>query len=142
VTVGEAAIATLVRLFRDSAPKQVIGTAGGKYTADELVVALQGEAVDIWCSETTALKPLLKCIVSIGLKTLTKRPIEICQAEDQASKVADERHFRFHINPVQFNPGVVESPQQALAKVASEHVEEQRSSMRYCVLSLTAKQSA
>lgn len=50
----------------------VDGALGANNPVDEL----EGEASDIWCKETGDLKPLVKCIISIGTGNPGKKAIE------------------------------------------------------------------
>jgi hypothetical protein len=50
--------------------------ADGGLGANNPVDEVEGEASNIWCSETGDLKPLVKCFISIGTGNLGKKPFE------------------------------------------------------------------
>ena len=76
-TICEAALATSAATgFFDPVSIGNRHFVDGALGANNPVDEVEGEASNIWCSETGDLKPLVKCFVSIGTGNPGKRSIE------------------------------------------------------------------
>ncbi|PKS12989.1 hypothetical protein jhhlp_000330 [Lomentospora prolificans] len=77
VTIREAALATSAATgFFDPVTIGARHFVDGALGANNPINEVEGEASDIWCSETGELKPLVKCIISIGTGNPGKRAVE------------------------------------------------------------------
>ncbi|KAJ5623136.1 protein kinase subdomain-containing protein [Penicillium lividum] len=77
VTICQAALATsAATTFFDPVSIGNRSFADGGLGANNPVDEVEGEASNIWCSETGDLKPLVKCFISIGTGNPGKKPFE------------------------------------------------------------------
>jgi len=166
-TICDAALATLAatsffssvsigpRCFVDSAPE-----------ANNPVEEVEDEASNIWCSEIGALKPLLKCFVSIGTghpgtdeKESKMSVIDLHDLLRIASGAGNTerrfvarwaqhfneiRYFRFNVEKGLQRVGLAEHKRHSvIERETDEYLQrtEQRSRVRDCVLNLRHKQS-
>jgi hypothetical protein len=82
---------------------------------------------------------VVKCTVSVSLRTPLKRPIEDRRLE-ASSKISEEREFQFHVAPVLLDGLATEHARQtAMLSRANKCLEQHRSAIRYCVLALKEK---
>lgn len=144
------------------ARKFVDGALGANNPVDEV----EGEASNIWCSETGDLKPLVKCFTSIGtgnpgkkalddniLKFLSKTLVDIAtETEKTADRVIarwrqhfdERRYFRFNVQQALQSVGLAEYQEQGAIEAATEEYlrhTEQKFRVRDCVQNLKQKQS-
>jgi len=76
-TICEAALATsAATTFFDPVSIGDRTFADGGFGANNPVDEVEGEAANIWCSETGDLKPLVKCFISIGTGNPGKKAFE------------------------------------------------------------------
>lgn len=166
-TVREAALATSAATdFFDPVsigPRRFVVSALG---ANNPVEEVEGEAANIWCSETGDLKPLVKCFISIGtgnpgqkpsennmLKSLSKTLAEIAtETEDTERKFIakwahnfdQKRYFRFNVDQGLQEVGLAEYRGLRTIESATDQYlkhQAQISRVRDCVLNLRQKQS-
>jgi len=166
-TICEAALATsAATTFFDpvsiGARKFVDGGLGSNNPVDEV----EGEASNIWCSETGELKSLVKCFVSIGTGNPGKKAIEdnifkflsgtlvaiATETENTADRFVarwrqhfDEgRYFRFNVHQGLQGVGLAEYREQGVIEAATNEYlrhQEQKFRVRDCALNLKQKQS-
>jgi hypothetical protein len=134
--------------------------------ANNPVDEVEGEASNIWCPETGDLKPLVKCLVSIGTGNPGKKAIKddlpgflsqtlvgiVTETEKTAERFIerwrqhydDRRYFRFNVDHGLQGVGLAEFKQQGTIETATdEYIKqlEQKFRVRDCVLNLAQKQS-
>jgi hypothetical protein len=134
--------------------------------ANNPVEEVEGEASNIWCSETGDLKPLVKCFISVGTGNPGKRAIEenitkflsgtLVAIATETEKTAERfvarwaqhldknRYFRFNVHQGLQGVGLAEYREQGtLEAVTDEYLKhtEQKLRVRDCVLNLRQKQS-
>jgi hypothetical protein len=140
----------------------VDGALGANNPVDEV----EGEASNIWCSETGDLKPLVKCFISIGtgnpgsraiednmLKFLSKTLEGIATETEEterkfiarwAKHFDEKRYFRFNVEQGLQRVGLAEYQEQGTIEAATHgylsHLS-QRFRVRDCVQNLRQKQS-
>lgn len=127
---------------------------------------VEGEALNIWCSETGDLKPLVKCFISIGTGHPGTRAIEdnmikflsktLVGITTETEKTADRfiarwrqhfderRYFRFNVQQGLQDVGLAEYQEQGTIEAATyEYLrhQEQKFRVRDCVSNLKQKQS-
>lgn len=137
----------------------------GALGANNPVEEVEGEAANIWCSETGNLKPLVKCFVSIGTGNPGKRAIEdnmlnffsktlvgiTTETEATGRKFVarwaehldNKRLFRFNVEQGLQGVGLAEFAEQGtIEAVTSEYLthQSQKFQVRDCVSNLTQKQ--
>ncbi|KAK5301403.1 hypothetical protein LTR99_006370 [Exophiala xenobiotica] len=165
-TISEAALATSAATgFFDpvsiGARKFVDAALGVNNPAEEM----ETEASDIWCADSGAVQPLVKCFVSIGtgnpgkkaiedelLKFLTKTLIQIARETEETAKrfVArwrqhydQSKYFRLNVEQGLQDVGLAEYKEQGRIETATDqYLDEQQQifQMRDCVENLKAKQ--
>lgn len=140
--------------------------ADGGFGVNNLVDEVEGEAANIWCSETGDLKSLVKCFIVIGTGNLGKKAFEdsmIKFLSEMVVQVATEteatekkfiarwakhfdkkRYFRFNVKQGLQNVGLEEYKKKGAIKAASEgyltHVT-QKFRVRDYIQNLRLKQS-
>jgi hypothetical protein len=127
---------------------------------------VEGEAANIWCSDTADLKPLVKCFISIGTGDPGKRPITdsaytfltetlvkmATETEATAGKFVarwresydKKRYFRFNVQQGLQGIGLEEyKAQGTIEATTDEYLDhtEQKFRVRDCVENLKLKQS-
>jgi predicted acylesterase/phospholipase RssA len=166
-TICEAALATAAATgFFDpvfiGARQFVDGALGANNPVDEV----DGEASNIWCSETGDLKPLVKCFISIGTGNPGKKAIEdnmikflsktlvgiVTETENTERKVIarwckhydEKRYFRFNVDQGLQEVGLAEYKEQGTIESATDEYlrhTQQKFRARDCVQNLKQKQS-
>lgn len=140
--------------------------ADGGLGANNPVDEVEGEAANIWCSETGDLKPLVKCFISIGtgnpgneafknsmIKFLSETVVRIATETEATEKkfiarwakhFDEKRYFRFNVEQGLQNVGLEEYRKRGTVEAASEgyltHVT-QKFRVRDCIQNLRLKQS-
>ncbi|XP_014550452.1 hypothetical protein COCVIDRAFT_115445 [Bipolaris victoriae FI3] len=140
--------------------------ADGGFGANNPVDEVEGEAANIWCSETGDLKPLVKCFISIGTGNPGKKPFEdglpkflsetVVQIATEteaterkfiarwAKHFDEKRYFRFNVEQGLQNIGLEEYKKKGAIEAASEgyltHMA-QKLRVRDCIKNLQQKQS-
>lgn len=140
--------------------------ADGGLGANNPVDEVEGEAVDIWCSESGDLKPLVKCFVSIGtgnpgieafeesmFKFLGQTVVSIATETEETEKrfiarwrkhFDENRYFRFNVDQGLQNVGLDEYQQQGAMESATDRYlinQAQKNRVRDCIENLRLKQS-
>jgi predicted acylesterase/phospholipase RssA len=166
-TICEAALATSAATsFFDpvsiGARQFVDGALGANNPVDEM----EGEAANIWSSGTGDLKPLVKCFVSIGTGTPSKKAIEdgivkflsktltgiATETEETERKFIarwaqhydEKRYFRFNVDQGLQDVGLAEYKEQGRMEAATAEYlrhQAQKFRVRDCVKNLQLKQS-
>ncbi|EMD96381.1 hypothetical protein COCC4DRAFT_155187 [Bipolaris maydis ATCC 48331] len=140
--------------------------ADGGFGANNPVDEVEGEAANIWCSETGDLKPLVKCFISIGTGNPGKKPFEdglpkflsetVVQIATEteaterkfiarwAKHFDEKRYFRFNVEQGLQNIGLEEYKKKGAIEAASEgyltHIT-QKFRVRNYIKNLQQKQS-
>jgi predicted acylesterase/phospholipase RssA len=140
--------------------------ADGGLGANNPVDEVEGEASNIWCSETGNLKPLVKCFISIGtgnpgkkafedsmIKFLSQTVVEIATETENterrfiarwAGHFDENRYFRFNVDQGLQNIGLDEYKKKGAMEAATEgyltHMA-QKLRVRDCIQNLRLKQS-
>jgi hypothetical protein len=140
--------------------------ADGGFGANNPVDEVEGEAANIWCSETGDLKPLAKCFISIGtgnpgkkafednmIKFLSETVVHIATETEATEKkfiarwckhFDEKRYFRFNVDQGLQNIGLDEYKKKGAIEAASEgyltHMA-QKFRVRDCIQNLRLKQS-
>jgi len=166
-TVCQAALATsAATTFFDPVNIGARKFADGGLGANNPVDEVEGEASDIWCSETGDLKPLVKCFVSIGtgnpgkkaiednmLKFLSKTLVDITtQTENTEKKFIakwrqhfdEKRYFRFNVDQGLQDVGLAECQEQGAIEAATDGYldhQAQEFRVRDCIQNLELKHS-
>ncbi|KAK0508575.1 hypothetical protein JMJ35_008851 [Cladonia borealis] len=166
-TICEAALATSAATgFFDpvsiGARRFVDGALGANNPVDEV----EGEASNIWCSETGDLKPLVKCFISIGtgnpgtkavedkmLRFLSKTLVDIVTETENTERrfiakwrqhYDEKRYFRFNIEQGLQRVRLAEYQEEGSIEAATENYlnhQGQKFRVRDCVLNLREKQN-
>jgi hypothetical protein len=166
-TICDAALATSAATgFFDpvsiGARKFEDGALGANNPVDEV----EGEASNIWCSETGDLKPLVKCFISIGTGNPGKKAIEdnmlkflsktlvsiVTETENTAGRFIakwrqhfdEKRYFRFNVDQGLQEVGLAEYKEQGTIESATDEYlkdQAQKFRVRDCVQNLRQKQS-
>ena len=166
-TICQAALATsaATTLF-DPVNIGVRKFADGGLGANNPVDEVEGEASNIWCSETGDLKPLVKCFLSIGTGNPGKKAIEdnmwkflsgtlveiATQTENTEKKFIakwrkhfdEKRYFRFNVDQGLQNVGLAEYQEQGAIEAATDgylDYQAQEFRVRDCIQNLRLKQS-
>jgi hypothetical protein len=166
-TICQAALATsaATTFFEPvliGALKFIDGALGANNPVDEV----EGEAANIWCSDTADLKPLVKCFISIGTGEQGKKPIIGDAYEfltETLLKMATEteataamfvarwreaydkkRYFRFNVQLGLQSVGLDEYKAQGIVQATTDeyldHIE-QKFRVRDCIENLMLKES-
>jgi len=139
----------------------VDGALGAINPVDEM----EGEAFDVWCPDAPDLKPLVKCLLSIGTGNPGMKAIEdgafkflketLVQITTETEKTADNsigrwkylyehhRYFRFNVEQGLQDVGLEEYKAQGTIEAATELYvkhQAQKSGFRKCVQNLQTKQ--
>ncbi|KAK7193328.1 phosphorylase superfamily protein, partial [Paraphaeosphaeria sporulosa] len=166
-TICEAALATsAATTFFEPVSIGDRSFADGGFGANNPVDEVEGEAANIWCSETGDLKPLVKCFISIGtgnpgkkpfedglLKFLSETVVQIATETETterkfiarwAKHFDENRYFRFNVEQGLQNIGLEEYKKKGAIEAASEgyltHMA-QKFRVRDCIQNLRLKQS-
>ncbi|KAH8694330.1 hypothetical protein GQ44DRAFT_719472 [Phaeosphaeriaceae sp. PMI808] len=166
-TICEAALATsAATTFFDPISIGDRTFADGGFGANNPVDEVEGEAANIWCSETGDLKPLVKCFISIGTGNPGKKPFEdglfkflsetVVQIATEteaterkfiarwAKHFDEKRYFRFNVEQGLQSIGLEEYKKKGAIEAASEgyltHMA-QKFRVRDCIRNLQLKQS-
>ena len=138
------------------------GALGANNPVDEV----EGEASNIWCSESGELKPLVKCFISIGtgnpgtkavedkmLKFLSKTLVDIVTETENTERrfiakwrqhYDEKRYFRFNVEQGLQRVRLAEYQEEGSIEAAIENYlnhQAQKFRVRDCVLNLREKQS-
>ena len=140
--------------------------ADGGLGANNPVDQVEGEASNLWCSETGDLKPIVKCFISIGTGNPGKKPFEDSMIKFLAKTVVDiatdtentekrfvarwakhfdeKRYFRFNVEQGLQAIGLDEYKKKGAMEAATEgyltHMA-QKLRVRDCIQNLRLKQS-
>lgn len=140
--------------------------ADGGLGSNNPVDEVEGEAANIWCSETGDLKPLVKCFISIGtgnpgkkafedniIKFLGQTVVEIATETENterrfivrwAKHFDEKRYYRFNVEQGLQSIGLDEYKKQGAMEAATEsyltHMA-QKFRVRDCIQNLRLKQS-
>ena len=166
-TICEAALATSAATgFFDHVSIGARQFVDGALGANNPVEEVEGEASDIWCSNTGDLKPLVKCIISIGtgnpgkkavednlLKFLSKTLVKITTETEETARrflarwrehYDNSRYFRFNVEQGLQEVGLAEYKEQGRIETAThQYLDDQQQifRVRNCVANLKLKQS-
>jgi hypothetical protein len=166
-TICQAALATsAATTFFDPVNIGARKFADGALGANNPVDEVEGEASDIWCSETGDLKPLVKCFVSIGtgnpgkkaiednmLKFLSGTLVDIATQTENTEKrfiskwrqhFDEKRYFRFNVDQGLQDVGLEEHQEQGAIEAATDGYldhQAQKFRVRDCIQNLKLKQS-
>ena len=138
----------------------------GALGANNPVNQVEGEATDIWCSDTGDLKPLVQCFVSIGTGNLGKKAIDdkilkflsktLVSITTETNETAKEfmgrwrehydlkRYFRFNVEHGLQDVGLAEYQEQGTIETATDMYlddQAQKFRIRDCVENMKQKQS-
>lgn len=165
-TICQAALATsAASTFFDQVSIDDQKFADGGLGANNPIDQVEQEASNIWCPDTADLKPLVKCIVSIGtgnpgvqpvkdsllgfLRTLTQIATETEETEARfisrwRGHHDENRYFRFNVEQGLQDVGMDEYVKRGLIKSVTEYYlghQERISRVRDCVDNLKLKNS-
>jgi hypothetical protein len=166
-TICQAALATsAATTFFDPISIGDRSFADGGLGANNPVDEVEGEASNIWCSETGDLKPLVKCFISIGtgnpgirpyedglIKFLGETVVQIATETESTEKkfiaryakqFDEKRYFRFNVEQGLQEIGLDEYNKNGTMEAATEgyltHMA-QKFRVRDCIQNLKLKQS-
>lgn len=166
-TICQAALATsAATTFFDPVSIGDRSFADGGLGANNPVDEVEGEASNIWCSETGDLKPLVKCFISIGTGNPGKKPfddsiikflgqtvVQIATETENTEKkfiarwaghFDEKRYFRFNVEQGLQEVGLEEYKKKGAMEAATEgyltHTA-QKFRVRDCVQNMRLKQS-
>jgi predicted acylesterase/phospholipase RssA len=166
-TILQAALATsAATTFFDPVTIGARKFADGGLGANNPVDEVEGEASNIWCSDTGELKPLVKCFVSVGTGNPGKKAIEdnilkflsgtlvglATQTENTEKRFIakwrqhfdEKRYFRFNVDQGLQNVGLAEYQEQGAIEAATDGYldhQGQEFRVRDCIQNLKSKQS-
>jgi hypothetical protein len=166
-TICEAALATAAATgFFDPVSIGTRQFVDGAFGANNSVDEVEGEASNIWCSDTGDLKPLVKCFISIGTGNPGKKALEdyiakflsetlmriVTETESTEGKFIarwskhydEKRYFRFNVDQGLQDVGLAEYKEQGTIESATyEYLQhtQQKCRQRDCVQNLKQKQS-
>ncbi len=166
-TICDAALATSAATgFFDPVTIRARQFVDGALGANNPVDEVEGEASNIWCSETGDLKPLVKCFISIGtgnpgtkaieenlLKFLSTTLVDIVTDTENMEKrfiakwrqhFDEKRYFRLNVKQGLQGIGLAEYQEQGAIEAATENFlnhQAQKFRLRDCILNLRQKQS-
>lgn len=167
-TICEAALATsaATRFFEPVTigDRQFVD---GAFGANNPIEEVEEEAADIWCPATRHLKPLVKCIVSVGtgnsgrasmddniLNFLSKTLVRMATKPESterrfmarwSNEFRENRYFRFNVDHGLQDVRMTECHRQSLIHSATHdylHHPTQKSRIRDCILNLVSKEGA
>jgi hypothetical protein len=141
-TIREAALASLAASVFSGVATGTRETATASAMRPRAIAEeTEREAEQIWCSQTGLLSSVVKCMVTVGLRTPMKRPTGH-QPSAASSRIPEEREFRLHVAPVPLEGIETEDVLRAtMLGTANDCVEQQRSTLRSCVSTLKDKRS-
>ncbi|KAF2202719.1 kinase subdomain-containing protein [Delitschia confertaspora ATCC 74209] len=166
-TICQAALATsAATTFFDPVSIGDLSFADGGLGANNPVDEVEGEASNIWCSETRDLKPLVKCFISVGTGNPGKKPFEdsivkllgqtVVQVATETEKTEkrfidrwaqhfdQKRYFRFNVEQGLQNIGLHEYKKKGAIQAATgsymTHMT-QKFRVRACIQNLRLKQN-
>jgi hypothetical protein len=166
-TICQAALATsAATTFFDPVSIGDRTFADGGLGANNPVDEVEGEASNIWCSETGDLKPLVKCFLSIGTGNPSKKAFEDSMIKFLGHTVVDiatetentekkfvarwakhfdeKRYYRFNVDQGLQSVGLDEYKKKGAIEAATEgyltHIA-QKFRVRDCIQNLRLKQS-
>lgn len=168
MTICEAALATsAATTFFDPVSIGNRSFADGRLGSNNPVDEVEGEASNIWCSETGDLKPLVKCFISIGtgnpgkkafeesmVKFLSETVVQIATETENTEKkfiarwakhFDEKRYFRFNVEQGLQNIGLDEYNKKGAMEAATEGYithKAQYFRVRDCIENMKLKQSA
>ena len=166
-TICQAALATsAATTFFDAVSIGDRTFADSGLGANNPVDEVEGEASNIWCSETGDLKPLVKCFISIGtgnpgtkafedhiIKFLSQTVVEIATETENTEKrfiarwakhFDEKRYYRFNVDQGLQSVGLDEYKKKGAIEAATEgyltHME-RKLRVRDCIKNLKLKRS-
>ncbi|KAF2180115.1 FabD/lysophospholipase-like protein [Zopfia rhizophila CBS 207.26] len=142
-TICQAALATsAATTFFDAVSINNRTFADGGFGANNPVDEVGGESANIWCSEMGDLKPLVKCLISVGtgnpgkkafedgmVKFLSETMVQIATETEATEKkfiarwckhFDEKRYFRFNVDQGLQNIGLDEYKKKGTIQAASE----------------------
>ena len=166
-TICQAALATsAATTFFEPVSIEDCTFADGGLGANNPVEEVEGEAMNIWCSETRGLEPLVKCFISIGtghpgkkafedsmIKFLGQTMVDIATETEHterkfiarwAKHFDEKRYFRFNVDQGLQNVGLDEYKEKGKIKAATREYlthAAQKLRIRDCIQNLRLKQS-
>lgn len=166
-TICDAALATSAATgFFDPVSVGARQFVDGALGANNPVEEVEAEASNIWCSDWSELKPLVKCFISVGtgnpgkkaiednlLKFLSKTLVDIVTETEKtetkfiarwARQFDEKRFFRFNVDHGLQDVGLAEYKEQGAIEAATDEYlrhTQQKSRTRDCVMNLRQKQS-
>jgi hypothetical protein len=166
-TICQAALATsTATAFFEPVSINHRSFADGELGSNNPVDEVEGEASNIWCSETGDLKPLVKCFISIGtgnpgikafedsmIKFLSQTVVQIATETENTEKrfiarwakhFDEKRYFRFNVDQGLQNIGLDEYKKKGAVEAATEGYishQAQKFRVRDCIQNLRLKQS-
>ncbi|KAJ5966691.1 hypothetical protein N7501_002939 [Penicillium viridicatum] len=165
-TICEAALATSAATrFFDSVSIANHHFVDGAFGANNPIEEVEEEATDIWCTTSRELKPLVKCLVSIGtgnpaqvpmndnvLKFLSKTLVRMATKPESterrfmarwSNEVKGKRYFRFNVEQGLQQVHMTEFEKQNVIESATYaylHHSSQKVRVRDCILNLSEKE--
>ncbi|KAJ5238211.1 Acyl transferase/acyl hydrolase/lysophospholipase [Penicillium chrysogenum] len=165
-TICEAALATSAATrFFDSVSIGNHQFVDGAFGANNPIEEVEEEAADIWCTTSRALKPIVKCLVSVGtgnpaqlpmddnvLKFLSKTLVRLATKPESterrfmarwSNEVKGKRYFRFNVEQGLQQVHMTEFEKQSVIESATYaylHHSSQKVRVRDCVVNLSAKE--
>ncbi|KAJ5190029.1 Acyl transferase/acyl hydrolase/lysophospholipase [Penicillium cf. griseofulvum] len=166
VTICEAALATSAATrFFDSVSIGNHQFVDGAFGANNPIEEVEEEAADVWCTTSRALKPLVKCLVSVGTgnaaqvpmddnmlkflsKTLVKMAIKPESTERHfmarwSNEVKGKRYFRFNVKQGLEQVHMTDFEKQSVIESATYaylHHSSEKVRVRDCILNLSQKE--
>ncbi|OQE36867.1 hypothetical protein PENCOP_c011G04056 [Penicillium coprophilum] len=165
-TICEAALATSAATrFFDSVSIGNQLFVDGAFGANNPIEEVEEEAADIWCTTSRALRPLVKCLVSVGtgnpaqlpmndnvLKFLSKTLVRMATKPESterrfmarwSNEVKGKRYFRFNVEQGLQQVHMTDFEKQSVIESATYaylHHSSQKVRIRDCILNLSEKQ--
>ncbi|KAJ5153611.1 uncharacterized protein N7500_009050 [Penicillium coprophilum] len=165
-TICEAALATSAATrFFDSVSIGNQQFVDGAFGANNPIEEVEEEAADIWCTTSRALRPLVKCLVSVGtgnpaqlpmndnvLKFLSKTLVRMATKPESterrfmarwSNEVKGKRYFRFNVEQGLQQVHMTDYEKQSVIESATYaylHHSSQKIQIRDCILNLSEKQ--
>lgn len=165
-TICEAALATSAATrFFDSVSIGNHHFVDGAFGANNPIEEVEEEAADIWCTTSRELKPLVKCLVSVGtgnpaqvpmndnvLKFLSKTLVRMATKPESterhfmarwSNEVKGKRYFRFNVEQGLEQVHMTEFEKQNVIESATYaylHHSSQKIRVRNCILNLSEKE--
>ncbi|KAJ5676382.1 Acyl transferase/acyl hydrolase/lysophospholipase [Penicillium majusculum] len=165
-TICEAALATSAATrFFDSVSIGNHKFVDGAFGANNPIEEVEEEAADIWCTASRDLKPLVKCLVSVGtgnhaqvpmddnvLKFLSKTLVRMATKPESterrfmarwSNEVKGKRYFRFNVEQGLQQVHMTEFEKQSVIESATYaylHHSSQKVRVRDCIMNLSEKE--